>query len=91
MPLCASWLRPFKYMDDTKTCENWHYCLVMNSKIKNKYLRSSLEGQFKVVFPIFRWQRAIVKLVRVEFMDQSAKSQTIAEATTEVSNIYSLQ
>lgn len=63
----------------------------MNSTITNEYLRSSLEGQLKVVFPIFRWQRVIVKLVRVEFMDQSAKSQTITEATTEVSYIYSLQ
>ena len=63
----------------------------MNRKIMNEYLRSSLEGQLKVVFPIFRWQWVIVKLVGVEFMDQSAKSQTIAEATTEVSNIYSLQ
>ena len=63
----------------------------MNSIIKNEYLRSSLECQLEVVFPIFRWQRAIVKLVRVEFMDQSAESQTVTEATTEVSDVHSLQ
>lgn len=81
----------FKYMDDISTCEDQHYCLTMNSKIKNEYLRPSLECQLEVVFPIFRWQRVIVKLIRVEFMDQSAERQTITEATTEVSNIYSLQ
>lgn len=49
--------------------ETWNWKWTLSCE----YLRSSVEGELEVVLSIFRWQRVVVKLVRVEFVYQSTE------------------